>query len=92
VSDAGLVQNYTNLLVPSVDISVKSFNIPIPKTSGTPGSRPHLLVVAASMRPLSAIQQLGTASADQVFRDARAEAQRTGQHIAVMVRYFRVER
>jgi hypothetical protein len=36
VSDAGLVQNYTNLLVPSVDISAKSFNIPIPKTSRTP--------------------------------------------------------
>ena len=59
---------------------------------GVAGSKIQLLMAIASERPLAALQPGRSMPAGEFFERVLAEASRSGQSLAVAVRYFRLER
>jgi serine/threonine-protein kinase len=90
VSDSGTVQNVSHQLKPGTD--AKTFSIGMQDREGSPGSQPQLLIAVASPRPLDALKTARAVAAGQFFPGVLNEAQRTGQALGVMARYFKLER
>ena len=90
INDRGVAQNVTNLMRPGA--TTKSFTITIPRTAGTAGGQPQLLIAVASARPLDAMRPDRPMGADQFFAAVMNEATRTRQSVAAMARYFKIER
>ena len=88
VSDAGLVQNVTNLLKPGTD--AKNFSIGMQR-AGAAGSQPQLLLAVTSARPLDALRPAGAVAAVQFFPAVLSATERSGQTLAATARYFRLE-
>jgi hypothetical protein len=89
VSDAGTVQNVSNLLKPGTD--AKTFNIGMRRTEGVAGRQPQLLVAVASTAPIEALRPARPAEAEQVFSRALDDAARSGTSLSAMARYFMLE-
>ena len=89
VSDAGTVQNISNLLKPGTD--AKTFNIGMRRTEGVAGRQPQLLVAVASASPIEALQPARPAKAEQFFSRALDDAARSGTSLSAMARYFMLE-
>jgi serine/threonine-protein kinase len=91
ITDTGVVQNVTHLLKPGTE--VMSFEVDMWRTQGSPGGRPHLLIAVVSPQPLASLRAADTPiAAEKFFADVFSEAERTGQPLAAMARYFKMER
>jgi protein kinase-like protein len=89
VSDAGTVQNISNLLKPGLD--AKTFNLGMRRTEGAAGRQPQLLIAVASPSPLDALRIERPAEAEQFFSRALSEATRSGTPLSAVARYFMLE-
>ncbi len=90
VSDAGTVQNLSNLLKPGTD--AKIFNIGIKRPEGTAGRQPQLLIAVTGPLPVNALQAGESAKADQFFVRVLSEAARSGATLSAAARYFMLEK
>jgi serine/threonine-protein kinase len=89
VSDEGIVQNVSRLLMPG--INAKSFAIGMGKRNGASESLPQLLLAIVSARPLATLRTAQPVAAKQFFSAVLAEAANTGQSLAATAKYFRLE-
>ncbi len=89
VSDAGIVQNLSNLLKPGTD--AKTFNIGMKRPEGTTGRQPQLLIAVTSPLPVNALQAGQSAKADQFFFRVLSEAAKSGTPLSAAARYFMLE-
>jgi serine/threonine protein kinase len=90
VSDAGTVQNVSNLLKPGTD--AKTFNIGMKRPEGVTGRQPQLLIAVASAPPINALQTSEPAKADQFFGRVLSEAANSGAQLSAAARYFVLEK
>jgi hypothetical protein len=88
-TDAGTVENISHLLKPGAD--AKAFAIGVQDFVRTSKGQPQLLIAVASPLRLEALQFDHPVSADQLFSAALSEAARTGQPLAAMARYFKID-
>ena len=89
VSDAGIVQNVSNLLKPGTD--AKTFNIGMKRPEGTTGRQPQLLIAVTSPLPVNALQAGQSAKADQFFFRVLSETAKSGTPLSATARYFMLE-
>jgi len=89
VSDAGIVQNISNLLKPGTD--AKTFNIGMRRTEGAGGRQPQLLMAVASPSPLNALQVSRLTNADQFFERVLSEAAKSAVPLSAVARYFMLD-
>ena len=90
VSDAGVVQNISNLLKSGTD--AKTFNIGLQRTAGAAGRQPQLLIAVANQSPINALQATGSTSADQFFELVLSEAEKSAIPLSAAARYFMLEK
>ena len=90
VSDAGIVQNVSNLLKPGMD--AKTFNIGIKRAEGVTGRQPQLLIAVASPSPIGALQPGEPTKSDQFFGRVLSEAENLGMPLSAVARYFILEK
>ena len=90
VSDAGVVQNISNLLKSGTD--AKTFNIGLQRTTGAAGRQPQLLIAVANQSPINALQATGSTSADQFFKLVLSEAEKSAIPLSAAARYFMLEK
>jgi hypothetical protein len=88
-TDAGTVENISRLLKPGAD--AKAFAIGVQDFVRTSKGQPQLLIAVASPLRLQALQFDHPVAADQLFSAALSEAARTGQPLAAMARYFKID-
>jgi hypothetical protein len=89
VADDGSMRNLTNML--RTTANTKSFSIQV-QNSGSERAQPNLLIAIAENKPLEALTRTPPGSADQVFAQLLAEAQRDGQAFSVGAKFFTVEK
>jgi hypothetical protein len=90
VSDTGIAENMSHLLKPHPE--GKSFDIAMLRRAGASGGQPQLLIAIASPRPLEALRLDAPLAAERIFPALLNEATRTGQALAAMARYFKLEK
>ena len=90
VSDAGVVQNISQLLKDGID--GKTFSIGMQRNEGPAGPQPQLLVAIASTGAVEALRPARPAPADQVFALAATEAAQKQITVQATARYFKLDR
>jgi len=90
VSDTGFAQNLSHLLKPGA--GARSFNVDMRRNAGPRGGQPQLLIAVASPLPLEALRPGRPIRANQLFAAALSDAAKTGQPVAAVARYFKLER
>ena len=88
VSDAGKVQNLSQLLKPGTD--AKTFKIGMQRTDGG-GRQPQLLIAIATASPLAALAAGQPVAAEQFFRNVLNEAAQSGRSLSATGGYFMLE-
>ena len=89
VSDAGTVQNVSNLLKPGVDS--KNFALGLKRAEAIAGRKPQLLIAVATSSPIGALQSNEQAKANHFFPRVLIEATGSGTPISAVARYFSLE-
>jgi len=92
VSDTGFAQNLSHLLKPGTGAGAKAFSLDMRRNAGPRGGQPQLLIAVASPLPLEALRPGRPVRANQLFAAALSEAAKTGQPMAAIARYFKLER
>ena len=92
VSDTGFAQNLSNLLKPGTGTGAKAFSLDMRRNAGPRGGQPQLLIAVASPLPLEALRPGRPVRANQLFAAALSEAAKTGQPVAAIARYFKLDR
>jgi serine/threonine protein kinase, bacterial len=88
ISDAGMVQNVSQLLKPGTD--ARTFKIGMQRADAG-GRQPQLLIAIASASPLASIAPGQPVAAEDFFRNVLSEAARSGRPLSATGRYFMLE-
>jgi len=89
VSDAGTVQNVSNLLKPGMD--AKTFALGLKRAEAITGRKPQLLIAVATSSPVDALQSNEPAKANQFFPKVLSETAGSATPISAVARYFSLE-
>jgi Protein kinase domain len=89
VSDAGMVQNVSQLLKPGTD--ARTFKIGMQRADANGGRQPQLLIAIASASTLASLSPGQPVAAEEFFRNVLSEAARAGRPISATGRYLMLE-
>ena len=89
VSDAGMVQNVSQLLKPGTD--ARTFKIGMQRADQNGGRQPQLLIAIASAAPFASLGPGQPVAAEDFFRNVLSEAARSGGSLSATGRYFMLE-
>ncbi len=88
VADDGLVYDLGGYL--NRDGDRRTFELKVQLTGG-PGSKPAIVLVVTSLRPLDALAGGRPVPADELFPRLLGDLQRSGEPVGLALKYFRIE-